>query len=127
MCGADGEMVFQVTKRGDSVIVLLLRWEDRRGCRPMGMNDDEEEVADVEAELALGAVREVVDVDEEGVDELERELEFERRWRAGMRGVIAGLFVFEADGRCSSEDVYSSTSDTDSVANSSSSSSSPLG
>lgn len=74
--------MFQVTKRGDSVIVLL-RWDVRRGCKPIGTNDVEELSGVV---FALPAEREVVDVEfDEEVLIVEREL-WERRCRAGILG-----------------------------------------
>ncbi len=39
----DDDTVFQVTKRGDSVMADEERWEVRRGCRPMGTKEVEDE------------------------------------------------------------------------------------
>lgn len=117
--------MFQVTNSGDSVIALL-RWEVRRGCKPMGTKDVEELSGVV---VVLPAVREVVDVEfEEGVedvlvDEPERE-PCDRRCKAGMRGCRrveeGGLEVVEVGRSSSSEE-------RERLAVSSSSSSRPLG
>ena len=77
------EMVFQVTKRGDSEIVDE-RCDVRRGCWPTGTNDCVEEEGVVAAVLGLRLE------DEAGVEEREAE----RRSRTGMRGLEVG-FEFE--------------------------------
>lgn len=133
MC-EEGEMVFQVTNKGDSVMVLL-RWDVRRGCKPMGTKF-EEELAGVVS--AVEGEREVVLV-ELGVEDREGMLVFERREMAGMRGreldgvdvedlLLLADVAEDEDGR-SSEDGSSSISEADSACRSSSSSlsSRPLG
>ena len=86
-----GETVFQVTKSGLSVIVLLL-WDVRRGSRPMGTN----------VLLSAGVVAAVLGLNElededAGVDEPDEEdRDPERRCKVGLRG--AGFEVMVTSG-----------------------------
>lgn len=104
------EMVFHVTKRGLSEM-LLERCEVRRGCRPMGAYG--ECVGGV-----LAAVLGARELDEEELTD-EEEREAESRWRAARRG--CSVAVCEGSGESGS----SSCGSADSL--SFSSSSRPLG
>lgn len=106
----EGETVFQVTKRGEEVIVLE-RWDVRRGDTPTGRKAGVLESGVVVVE---GGVRE--DEEVEGVDEplVERP---PRRCRTGMRGVLPLLGLEDLAG----------SSGVDSSSSSERSSSRPLG
>jgi hypothetical protein len=79
----DGETVFQVTNKGDSVMEVEARWEVRRGCRPMGTKELEEEAGVV---LVVDGERELEEEDA-GVElPLKGGREEETRSRVGFRG-----------------------------------------
>ncbi len=112
MVGSRGETVFQVTNSGLSVIVLE-RWDVRRGCRRMGTNV----LLSAGVVAAVLGLNEVEDEDA-GVEEPEEEFrDPDRRWRMGLRGAGSECLV------TSGSEASSSSSRVDSVA----SSSRPLG
>jgi len=106
-----GVTVFQVTKRGDSVIEDEERWDVRRGWRPMGTNEVEDEAGVV---VFVDGERELED--EDAGDEVR---ESDTRWNVGLRGTGGLEEVSVSEGEESEDDEDSSSS--------SSSSSRPLG
>jgi len=106
----EGETVFQVTKRGDSVMGEEERWLVRRGWRPMGTKELEDDAGVV---LFVDGARELED--EDAGDEVR---ESDTRCKVGLRGT-AGLEEVSVSEGEESED--------DDAGSSSSSSSRPLG
>lgn len=107
----EGETVFQVTKRGDSVIEDEERWDVRLGRKPMGTKELEDEAGVV---LFVDGARE--EEDEDAGDEVR---DSDTRCKVGLRGTggLEEVSVSEAE----------ESEDDDDAGSSSSSSSSPLG
>jgi hypothetical protein len=107
---SEGETVFHVMKRGDSVIEDE-RWFVRLGWRPMGTNELEDEAGVV---LLVDGASELED--EDAGDEVR---ESDTRCKVGLRGTAGFEDVSVSEGEESEDD--------DDAGSSSSSSSRPLG